>query len=71
MGALGESSVDTSSTTQNVGTLDLQLALCFQNLCAASQRVHKSTFLHNFAAAGFHLCYILKVRALLLGTGFD
>ena len=39
---------------------DLQLAHCFQNLHVTTKRIHKNNFLHNFASAGFHLCYLLK-----------
>ena len=42
---------------------DVQLSRCFQNLCTVTHRVHKNNLFHNFACAGFHLCYILKVRA--------
>lgn len=39
-----------------------QLIHCFQTLCLATKRLYKNNFLHNLAAAGFHLCYVLRVR---------
>lgn len=40
---------------------DVQLSHCFRTLCSVTKRVHKTNMFHNFASAGFHLCYILKV----------
>jgi hypothetical protein len=58
-------------TTLDVSSQDVQLYHCFENLRIATNRVHQSNFVHNFAAAGFHLCYILKVCMYVrdLGTG--
>jgi hypothetical protein len=47
--------------TQDMDAGDQQLFHCFQNLRVSTKRVQKNNFLHNFASAGFHLCYLLKV----------
>jgi hypothetical protein len=49
------------ATQDSVGVVDPQLVHCFQTLCVATKRVYKNNFLHNLAAAGFHLCYMLRV----------
>jgi hypothetical protein len=59
---LWESSGKNLQTTLDVMCKDLQLHHCFHNLRIASKCVHQSNFMHNFAAAGFHLCYLLKVH---------
>ena len=72
-GVLEQSSGKDLQTTLDVMCKDLQLHHCFHNLRIASKRVHQSNFVHNFAAAGFHLCYLLKVRtcANLEQAAFD
>ena len=45
---------------------DTQLSHCFEGLHLATSRIKKSNFLHNFASAAFHLCYMLKVHNDLL-----
>ena len=48
---------------QDIEAGDPQLFHCFQNLRISTKRIQKNNFLHNFASAGFHLCYLLKVFA--------
>ena len=61
-GVLEQSSGKDLPSTLDARCKDLQLHRCFDNLRIASKCVHQSNFVHNFAAAGFHLCYLLKVR---------
>ena len=39
-----------------------RLHACFQAVCHATGSVHKAKITQNFAAAAFHLCYLLQVR---------
>ena len=55
------SSQDMPVLASRDSAVDSQLIHCFQTLCLATKRLHKNNFLHNLTAAGFHLCYMLRV----------
>jgi len=55
----------TSAVFLNGVTVDDRLSACYQEICHASGNLHRSKIIQNFAAAAFHLCYLLRVRVLL------
>jgi hypothetical protein len=52
-----------SSRPNNVkmGTVDERLSACFQAVCCVMGNLHRAKIIQNFAAAAFHLCYLLRV----------
>jgi hypothetical protein len=46
----------------NATTVDDRLSACYHAVCHATGNVHRAKIIQNFAAAAFHLCYLLRVR---------
>jgi hypothetical protein len=53
-----------------VATAGERLSSCFQAVCRAMGGLHQGKIVHNFAAAAFHLCYLLQVRESFIRRGF-
>jgi hypothetical protein len=45
-------------------TVDDRLSACYHAVCQATGNVHRTKIIQNFAAAAFHLYYLLRVRVL-------
>jgi hypothetical protein len=52
------------NATARTENIDDRLSACFQVVCHATANVHRAKIIQNFAAAAFHLCYLLRVRVL-------
>jgi hypothetical protein len=47
-----------------------RLSACFRELCSAMGNLHRAKIIQNFAAAAFHLCYLLRVRIYFCSVTF-
>jgi len=49
--------------------VDGRLASCFHAMSLATKTVYKAKIIYNFAAAAFHLCYLLRVSGRFVFPG--
>jgi hypothetical protein len=59
-------SMESDSTYMFLDTtnVDDRLSACYHALCRATGNVHRAKIIQNFAAAAFHLSYLLRVHVL-------
>jgi hypothetical protein len=57
-------SMESDSTYMFLDTtnVDDRLSACYHAVCHATGNVHRAKIIQNFAAAAFHLSYLLRVR---------